>query len=227
MDKKTKESLVKGFTGIGTGVVCDAMVLLGYPIRVITGLQKLAENQPPFAGFAVTLKQMERYPTETDYNLTKHGAVIDGLLTEGDVLVIDNNGRTDICNGGGLLARRAKKVGCVGYIVNGCIRDVDEIAEMNFPVYFKNSNPIKSQPQLQTVAINEPVVIDKVQIHPGDMIVADRTGIVAFPEEWAEKILEKAQELREYEAKVIKAIDEGKHIFYDTDYMKEAEYPVN
>ncbi len=220
MDKETKKKLVEGFTGIGTGLVCDAMVLLGLPVRVVTGLHQMDEHQKPYAGFAVTLKQMERHQSETGYNLTRHGEVIDGMLEYGDVLVMDVNGRDDVCTSGGICATRAQARGCVGYVVNGCLRDIEEIAAIDFPVYYKGSHPVKSSPELQTVAINEPVEINKVQIRPGDMIVADRTGIVVFPADCAEKLLAKTQELKEYEDGVMESVKAGNHIIYDTENLK-------
>ncbi len=180
------------FAKISTGDLADAMVTVGITPRTIIGLHSVVENQQPTAGYAVTVQQMVRSINRTEGSLAKHGMVIDTMLKEGEVLVIDVGGRMDVCSGGALLALRAKTLGAQGFIINGCMRDLDDIREIGFPVYLKGGCPIKSSPMLETVGINVPIQIGDTQVCPGDLIVMDQTGIIVIPVDRAEEIYEAA-----------------------------------
>ena len=94
-------------------------------------------------------------------------------------------------------------------VINGCLRDVDEIRSRQFPVYFKGGCPIKSSPTLETVGINIPVEIGNTQICPGDYIVMDATGIVIIPPQKAEQICNEAERIQQGELKVRKMVEQG------------------
>ena len=206
----SRKDLINGFLGLPTGNVCDAMVKLNMPLKVVYGLHQLSSEQSRSVGLAVTVKQMEKYQSGTTTNLATHSRVIDTQLQYGDLLVLDVGGRTDVCSGGSLLVRRAKEQGASGFIVNGCLRDLREIQTLDFPVHLLGGSPIKSSLHLQTVGVNIPVEIGGVQINPGDVIIADDTGIVVFPEEYAEAILKKAMEIHDKETRLENFIKEGK-----------------
>lgn len=206
----SREKLIEGFLKVPTGNVCDAMVQLGVPLGVIQGLHALDPNQRQAVGVAVTVKQMERHQTAEAKNLATHSKVIDGQLEYGDFLVLDVGGRTDVCSGGALLARRAKMQGASGFIVNGCLRDIREIGKLDFPVHLLAGSPIKSSLHLQTVGVNIPVEVRGVQINPGDVIITDDTGIVVLPAQSAESVLAKALEINSKEVALESLISEGK-----------------
>ena len=205
----TKKELIEGYKGIPTANICDAMDQLGLPLGVISELLPISATQKQAVGFAVTLKQMERHQAAEGKSLATHSQVVDDEISYGDILVIDNNGRRDVCTGGALLARRAKMRGASGYVINGCLRDIREIVELDFPVHLVGANPVKSVPHLQTVGVNIPVEIHGVQINPGDLIITDDTGIVVVPIIYAEKVLEKAKEIHAKEIQLDKLVASG------------------
>lgn len=194
-----REELRAGFSKISTGDIADAMVALGILPRTIIGLHAVKANQEPTAGYAVTVQQMVRSVNKTENSLATHGTVIDTMLKSGDVLVVDVGGRMDVCTGGGLLALRAKNLGVQGFVINGCMRDLDDIAQSGCPVYLKGGCPIKSAPMLETVGVNVPVQIGETQICPGDLIVMDPTGIIVVPPARAEEIYEMALKIQRRE----------------------------
>ena len=106
-------------------------------------------------------------------------------------------------------ALRAKIRGINGFVINGCYRDLMEIIEMKFPVFCTGGVPIKSVPLLETVGVNVPIVIGGVQIHPGDLIVGDDTGIVVVPANKIEEVLKAAQKIQKVEKRMIECIKEG------------------
>lgn len=208
MNSKEKE-LIEGYKKLITGNFCDAMVRFGLPLGVIYGLYPISANQKMAVGFAATLKQMERHQSEKEENLTAHTKFISEDLSEGGMFVMDIGGRRDICSAGDILARIAKIKGVAGFIVNGCVRDVGGIVELGFPVHAIGTTPEKSAPHLRTIGVNITVEINGVQIRPGDLIVADQTGVVVIPRMYAEKVLEKALEIHSKEAQMINMISKG------------------
>lgn len=204
-----RQELIRAFEQVPTSNAADALAKLGIPGGVIdAGLHPLSAPQRRAAGFAVTLRQMSRSRNAEGAAPARHGQVIDEILGEGDMLVIDAGGRTDACTGGGLMALRAKIRGASGWVVNGAVRDIEDIRALGFPVHLKGSSPAASTP-LQTVGINIPVEIGGVQICPGDIVLTDETGIVVIPPIQAEAVLLKAQEIGRAEAEAERLLREG------------------
>ena len=95
-----------------------------------------------------------------------------------------------------------------GYVVDGCIRDVEEIEKMDFPVFAKGVNPrgpYKDGPG----EINVPISCGGVVVRPGDIIVGDRDGVIVIPLEEAEIVLEKVKAIFKKEEASTKKINEG------------------
>lgn len=204
-----KFELLQRFSQLPTGNLADAMAELEIPCKTVNGLSPLSIQQKRTAGYAVTIRQMERNVNSEEKVLTKHAKVIDEQLGKGDLLVVDVGGKTTVCTGGALLALRAQLRGAAGFLINGCLRDLNEIRALDFPVYLKGGSPIKSSPSLETVGINIPVEINGTQILPGDLIVMDETGIVIIPIKHAERIMEEAEKIFALESRAEKLIREG------------------
>ncbi len=203
-----KEEWSKAFEQIPTGNIADAMDDMGVPRQVIVGLFPLDRKQR-IAGWAYTIQQHRRRPDTEKKNLTRQLEVSDVLAEPGDIVVMANNGRMDVCTGGSILALRAKVRGVKGFVVDGCLRDADELEEMQFPTFVKGFNPIRSKGDLETYALQVPVEICGVQVRPGDMIVADATGIMAIPPSIMEEVYNRAKIIFDKEARDFEAIRKG------------------
>lgn len=210
MTREEKLLLAEEFEQYPTGVICDAMDALGLHNGVVLGLHALSEKQKRTAGFAVTVQQMRRRTAFDGVNLAKQGKVIDDVLDAGDVLVIDMGDIMDVCSGGDMLALRAKLKGAKGELVNGCLRDVEDIEEYGFPVWFKGSCPRKSAYDIETVGVNVPVMIGGVRVAPEDLVVMDRTGIVIVPAEQIRAVGDKCRATIALEEKIVKHLYEGR-----------------
>lgn len=184
---------------IPTSNLSDAMDNLGYSRGIVRGLSPLDLRQPAFAGPAVTVRQMQRHPSEKEAHLTRHGNTVSELAQPGDVVLIDVDGRMDVCTLGALISLTGKLRGLAGFVVDGCVRDVREIVEMGFPIHCRGASPVRSTPDLQTVSVNETVTIGGVQVRAGDIIVADDTGVIAIPPDLVEEIHAAAKEIRHKE----------------------------
>ena len=105
----------------------------------------------------------------------------------GSVLVVDGGDASHAIAGGNVCAVALRR-GIAGLIVDGAIRDVEEIRELGFPVFARAVVP---KPGLKAVVLplQQPVNCGGVLIHPGDFIVADEEGIVAVPADRLETVL--------------------------------------
>ena len=83
---------------------------------------------------------------------------------------------------GELLTGAAMNGGCVGAIIDGAVRDVAKISDMDFPVFARGSRVRDSLNRQRVVDIDVPVEIDGVRFAPGDLVIADRDGVVVVPQ---------------------------------------------
>jgi RraA family protein len=109
----------------------------------------------------------------------------------GDVLVIDAGG--DLTNAviGGIMTAGAAMLGLAGVVIDGAIRDLAEIRERDFPVFARGANhrgPYKNGPGEINVAVN----IGGMIVNPGDIVVGDQDGVLAFPASEAAAVIDKA-----------------------------------
>jgi regulator of RNase E activity RraA len=133
-------------------------------------------------------------------NLALHAAL--NSCQEGDVLVVSNEGDDSRALMGEVMMaylKYTKKV--AGIVIDGPIRDIDEIGKWDFPVYCTGTTPggpYKEGPG----EINVPVACGNVSINPGDIILGDPDGVIVIPRKDAAKVLE--------DAKAFQAADEVK-----------------
>ena len=154
----------------------------------------------PMVGTAVTVK------TRGDDNLAILRAF--EFCRPGDVMVIDADGGLKNAVVGGILSFYGATIGLHGMVIDGSIRDVAEIAERTFPVYARGVNhrgPYKDGPG----AINIPVSIGGMAVNPGDIIVGDQDGLLAFPQAMAVELIKKAQAQHAKEEATMQAMRSG------------------
>lgn len=125
-----------------------------------------------------------------------HHAV--GLLGPGDMLVIDRLGDArHACLGGGV-ARAIARTGVAGAVVGGPCTDPGEIAETGLPVWCSGIAPITTRLLDLGGALNLPIACGDVPVVPGDIVLADATGVLVLP---AGEAMEAIQEARAREAR--------------------------
>lgn len=127
----------------------------------------------------------------------------------GDVMVIDAG--ADVTNAviGGILSFYGASIGLAGMVIDGAIRDMAEIRERAFPVYARGVNhrgPYKDGPG----AINVPVTVGGMVVQPGDLVVGDQDGLLAFAPDMAASLIEKAATQRAREEATMQAMREGR-----------------
>jgi regulator of RNase E activity RraA len=190
----TLADLCQQVAQVGTGPVSDAMELLGLPRSVITDWHFVAKDPThAIVGPAYTMRQAAKGAAVShDENLTRQREASAELAQAGDVIVIDVNGRTDICTWGENQAMKAQSRGIAGLIAHGAVRDSEWIRRMGFPVLCRGFSPVTSRWDLASVAMNEPITIAGVQINPGDIIYGDADGVIVIPRHLATEVFTKA-----------------------------------
>ena len=98
--------------------------------------------------------------------------------TESDVIVIEHGGRIDVAAWGGLLSLAAQIKKIRGVIVDGAARDVDESSELEFPVFGRGAVQVTARGRVMQESFNEEIECAGVQVHPGDLVIADMSGVV-------------------------------------------------
>jgi 4-hydroxy-4-methyl-2-oxoglutarate aldolase len=105
----------------------------------------------------------------------------------GDVLVIE--GLTGVSNMGGIMATIAKRQGISGAVVDGGIRDVGHSRSLDFPIWSKDISPITGKWRCVTQEINGTINVMGITVSPGDLVVADETGVCFVPYHLVEESL--------------------------------------
>jgi len=127
----------------------------------------------------------------------------------GDVLVVDCSGYYEAGYWGDLMSLGAKTQGIAGLVIDGCVRDADDIEAMGFPI-FSRGLCIKGTGKHGDGTLNEPIILGNWTINPGDVIVGDRDGVVVVPQDKALDTIAKAQAREEKEEGVRKQLLAGK-----------------
>lgn len=130
------------------------------------------------------------------------------LAGPGDVLVI-YNGSNNIAPWGGLATLSCKIRGVEGVVMDGAIRDLQEIRPMDYPLFSSDVVPNAGDPKGMG-EINSEIVCGGQTVRPGDYIVGDDSGVVVIPKERAYEIARRAKEVEKTEDRLFEEIRRGK-----------------
>lgn len=138
------------------------------------------------------------------------------VVAEGDVIVVDACGETETSVWGGLMSRLCQRKGVAGAVVDGAVRDVDEIQDLGFPLWARAIVPRSTHSpysqRLEPLEVNVPIMCGGVMVYPGDIVLADEIGVVVIPQAQAAEVLARARELAAKEELARARIREGKTV---------------
>ena len=137
----------------------------------------------------------------------------------GDVLVISNDGGTHVAPWGELATHSARNRGIAGVVIDGAVRDVDDIREMGFPVFARATAPNAGEPK-GLGEINTEITCSGQEVRPGDWIVADESGVVVVPRERAYEVARRAMEVKKTEERIREEIRRGRTLSEVTELLK-------
>jgi len=184
--------------GIASGVVGASVLRPTIASAVIVGpaltVHNIVQRADPLAAARAHVNRMAEFEAHN-------------LAQAGDVLVIQ--GVQDVSNMGGISAQTGRRQGEIGAIVMGGVRDVAHSRAVGYPVWASDITPVTGKWRIETVEINGPVQIGHVRVAPGDLVVADDTGVCFIPRDHILEVLDAAEQKARAETVRCKAIDDG------------------
>jgi 4-hydroxy-4-methyl-2-oxoglutarate aldolase len=165
-----------------------------------------AQIRPAFPGARLAGRALPVL-TQPRSNLTVHQAI--AVAAPGDILVVSTGGHHDAGYWGEIMneAAMARKLG--GLVIDGGVRDLDQLAGADFPV-FSRVITMRGTDKFPGGTINRPIVIGDVVIHPGDLVVGDADGVVVLAKETVPTVLAASIAREDKERAIIEQLRAGK-----------------
>lgn len=199
-------ALLAGFRRLSTALISDNLSRLpGTP-----GIRPFHRVSGVMVGRALTVK------TRSGDNLYIHQAL--EMVQPGDVIVVDGGGDVTRALIGEIMSSIAAMRGAAGFVLDGAIRDAGAISRSDFPCFARaatHRGPYKNGPG----EINVPITVGGMIVNPGDIIVGDEDGIVAFPVSGAGDLLLAVKAQEEREQSMLLSIREKRYV---SSYGKSA-----
>jgi regulator of RNase E activity RraA len=204
--KRPSKETIEGFRQVSTSTISDVLDEMGIS-GIINGFRPLMP-EIRVAGPAFTVKEVTGV-LGTYSVIELGGAGSTDLLEQGDIFVCDLGGE-QISALGDLLALSLKLKGAAGAIIDGGVRDVDQIRKEGFPVWAHHICATSCKTRAKWIGINIPIQVGGVRVNPGDIVVADDTSVAVVPLDKAEQVLEQGRRLEEVEREFRKRLRGGK-----------------
>ena len=187
----------------------DALDRLGLP-PAVTGLAQLStENKVAGRVRTVTLSAGNAPPPKPGEHV-RHlcTTAVDASGTD-DVIVIEQRTGLDAASWGGILSCAAKLKGIAGVIVEGPARDIDEARSYGFPVYARGATSRTARGRIHESANQAPITVGDMKVEPGDLVLADASGVVFIPKARAEEVINTATDIAAREAQMAALLRRG------------------
>lgn len=139
----------------------------------------------------------------------------------GDVIAISNQGRVDVSCWGDILTAAAQYRGIEGVVIDGASRDLDAVAEAEFPVFARGAVMRTARGRLAEESHDVPIVIAGVPVVPGDLVIADGSGVVFIPESRADEVIALATKLARRQNLMREAVAAGSSV---VDVMRDRQF---
>ncbi len=194
--KYGEDDLFEAFGRVSTCNISDAFHKQG----VMTGIvpQSLKHRQR-MVGRALTVQT-------TNGDWAKPVEAID-RAKEGDVLVVDVGG-APVAVWGELASHSAMVMGVKGIVVDGAVRDIDDIRDLGFPAFSRTVAPCAGEPKGYG-GIGIEVTVGGQRVRTGDWIIGDENGVIVVPKEAAVEVANRSLDVHERENRTRAEIDRG------------------
>ena len=188
--RRPDPAVIRRLAALPTATIANALDDVGKTVNCPVALRPMAPGMA-FAGPAVTVQQAAGEAGDFTSRDFAVGAMIDAAAA-GDVICVAARGAR-ASSWGGMASLAAKVKGVAGLAVDGGVRDIDEMVDHGFPVFARHAVPTTGRTRLKVEAVNVPVEMDGVTVEPGDVLVADSTGLVVVPAAEAARVADLAE----------------------------------
>ena len=196
------KAVVALFDGLDTPAVSDALDKLGLPGQCL-GIAPLGNYSQVVVGPAFTVQYVAAsVPAGTV------GDFIDAVLP-GDVVVIDNAGRTDCTEWGDNMTQYAVNRHIAATVIDGVCRDVNKALGDGYPIFSRGRFMRTGKDRVQVQSLNQPVSIGTARVCARDIVVADANGVVIVPRARAAEVAACARQIERVEADIRDLIGQG------------------
>lgn len=198
------DDLVKRLSHLDCCAVSDALDSLGIE-GVAMGIFALT-GQRRIVGRAVTI----RLGPGDGRTVKRHlGTAAVEQAGPGSIIVIDHCGRTEVAGWGGILSLAAHLRGVAGVVIDGAVRDADEARELDFPIYARGAVARTARGRIIELDWNVAVTIAGIKVAPGDLVIADGSGVAVIPAARGEEVVAIAEKIVRKESLMAAAVRAG------------------
>ena len=206
----TTDEVLELLRRIDTCTVSNAIETFNVRMRnegfVSDALKCLFPSLPPVAGYAVTGRIKTTAPPIGNvcyYHRTDWWAYVDSLPSP--KIIVLQDGDSNPGTGafvGEIHAQIAKSLGCVAYVTNGTVRDLQALEQQQFQCFA--AGPSVSHAYAHIMDFGEPIVIGGLKISPGDLLQGDRHGVQTIPMQAAGRLHQAVRDVKTREAELLK-----------------------
>jgi regulator of RNase E activity RraA len=201
------EELARRFAAIYTGALTDVLDGLGYLNQTLSPELRPLRPGMTLCGPAFTIAGRPRAGIAYEESIVR---ILDmlGAVPAQHVAVYETNDRAS-AHLGELSATSLAARGCAGAVIDGGCRDVDAILNEGLPVFSRYVTPQDCVPRWEILGHSREITAGGVRVSPGDWLVADADGIVAIPQDVADEVLSRAEQVVATENNVRAAVRDG------------------
>jgi 4-hydroxy-4-methyl-2-oxoglutarate aldolase len=191
-----------------TGAVNDVMREFAIMDKALPfDLRPLVDGRK-FAGPAFTIRSVKDPTVHPEAEMMLRAEMLT-KIPNGAVCVWDTNRDNMAAHWGGMMTASAVKAGAVAAVVDGGIRDVHQILEREFPIFYRYRTPNGLLSRATVTEYQKPVQIGEAIVNPGDFIFGDYDGVMVVPRPRAYEILLRTEKIVEFEKDIKGWIDDG------------------
>jgi regulator of RNase E activity RraA len=136
------------------------------------------------------------------------GDFLDDVET-GQIVVLDNGGRTTCTVWGDIMTFYSQKKGIAGTVIDGVCRDLPRILETRYPIFTRGRFMVTGKDRVEVAGVNVPVSIGNIQICHNDIVMCDDSGVLVVPLKQAADVLKAANEIDVAEQTILEMLDQG------------------
>jgi 4-hydroxy-4-methyl-2-oxoglutarate aldolase len=189
--------------------VSDALDQMGLPPSV-TGLLALSVRRR-VSGRVTTVKLSAGEPPSGALPRHLGTAAIDACAP-GAVIVVEQRTGIECAGWGGILSNAARGRGVSGVIIDGLARDVDEAAEIGFPVYARGATARTARGRIRESETGGIISVGDIIVKDGDYVVVDSSGAAFIPGDRVANVLTAAERIATKEGVMTKSVLDGARV---------------